>query len=192
MHRILYLGLDPSRYKHSGELVHCPIIQVTPNPIDEEISRVWPLITHVLFTSPSAVKHWPLSLEGKTIISIGHATASMLLVPSIIAPFATQEGVIALLETLDLTNVYLLWPRSSKARPLLLEYLAERKTHIFDLYETSLRRPEVWPDLTSFDEIVFTSPSTVQAFVRLFGSIPADKKITPIGPVTAKLLQIIL
>jgi len=190
MHRILYLGLDPSRYKHSGELLHCPIIQITPNSLDEETKRVWPLITHVLFTSPSAVKYWPLPLIGKQIISIGAATASVLPVPSITAPFATQEGVIALLDTLDLSEAYLFWPRSSRSRAFLSEYLAGKKIHVFDLYETTLRRPEVMPDLIRFDEIVFTSPSTVYAFLELFSFIPLDKKITSIGPVTAEVINL--
>jgi len=192
MHRILYLGIDPSRYVYDGLLTHCPIIQTIPAVLDEETKRMWPLITHVLFTSRSAVTHWPLPLAEKVVLSIGHSTSASLPSPSLIAPSATQEGVIALLEKMDLLNAFILWPRSSRSRSLLLEYFAEQKihVHVFDLYTTCLRRPEVLPDLSLFDEIVFTSPSTVEAFLELYGSIPAGKKITPIGPVTAKTLQI--
>jgi uroporphyrinogen-III synthase len=185
MHRILYLGIDPSRYVHQGSLVHCPIIQTVPRACDEILS-IWPNITHVLFTSPSAVRHWPLPLAGKKLLAIGAVTAQAIKEPSLIAPIATQEGVIALLQTLDLG--YLLWPRSTKSRSTIADYLTAQKIrfHLFDLYETETLRPDPLPNLDSFDEIVFTSPSTVHAFLELYGFFPTRKKLTPIGPITAK------
>jgi uroporphyrinogen-III synthase len=57
-----------------------------------------------------------------------------------------------------------------------------------DLYETVAQRVEPVPDLRLFDEIVFTSPSTVDAFFEIFGHIPSGKKIVAIGPVTADRL----
>lgn len=191
MHKILYLGIDPSRYKHAGLLVHCPIIKTVPIfPLDDLVVRIWPSITHVLFTSPSAVKHWPLSLIEKKILSIGGGTSSEIPMTSLIAPFSTQEGVIELIESLDLSGAYLFWPHSSKSRPLIQAYLTRKKVrfYAFDLYETQTHRPSSLPDLAEFAEIVFTSPSTVHAFIELFGAIPSEKKITSIGPVTASLV----
>jgi len=172
----------PSRYKHTGHLIHYPIIHTVPLPID---IHNWPEVTHVLFTSPNAVKHWTLPLHSKTLISIGPSTAS-LLPPSLIAPFATQEGVIALLQTL--TIPYLLWPRSSQSRPLLTSYLTENNIRFqaVDLYKTV---SQYMGPLPEYDEIVFTSPSTVRAFTQIFGPIPSGKKITAIGPITADYLR---
>ncbi len=189
MHKILYLGIDPSRYRYQGELTHCPIIRTVPLPLDPNVFSVWSSITHVLFTSPSSVQHWPLALDGKQLLSVGHGTASQLKSSSLIAPFATQEGVIELIKTLDIG--YLLWPRSSQARPVLEEYLIQSQIRflVVDLYETQIQVQRV--DLNAFDELVFTSPSTVHAFVELYGSIPFEKKITPIGPITARALEII-
>lgn len=194
MHKILYLGLDSSRYNFQGELVHCPIIKTVPIlPLTAQALLEWPSITHVLFTSPSAVNYWPLSLLDKQVIVVGNGTASQLSVPPLIAPFATQEGVIALLETVDLSSANVLWPRSSKSRAILVDYLTAKKVRFqaLDLYHTQTNIPAILPDLNQFDELVFTSPSTVHAFVEIFGPIPKEKKLTPIGPVTAKLLQII-
>ena len=192
MHKVLYVGLDPTRYIAANKadvlVVHCPIIQTKSNQV--KLSD-WSEITHVLFTSPSAVNYWHFPLEGKTIISIGLATSAALPVTSLIAPFATQEGVIALLETIDLTNAYLLWPKSSKSRPLLIEYLQKRQIRFraIDLYETSVCSPEMLPNLADFEEIVFTSPSTVAAFVQIFGPLPSDKQLTAIGPITRKAIS---
>lgn len=187
--KILYLGVDPSRYLHTGELIHYPVIRTIPiEALDETTQQIWPRVTHLVFTSPSAVKHWTgfASCEQKAVIAIGPATASLLRNP-LIAPFATQEGVIALLETLELSEAYFLLPRSSRARPLLTEYLQRRGVGFLalDLYQTIPHNPGPLP---AFDEIVFTSPSTVEAFLQLHGCIPRDKKITAIGPVTKNAL----
>ncbi len=149
--------------------------------------------THVIFTSKNGVRHWHEvgNAKGKIAIAIGEATARQLRqqgVEPLVAPYATQEGVIALLETLPLENSYLLYPRSKLARPHLAKYLKQRNAPVFilDLYETIFQKIEPVPDLGQFDEIVFTSPSTVEGFLRIFGALPRDKKLTAIGPITEK------
>lgn len=188
--RILYLGTDPSRYLHTGELTHYPVIQTTlikPTTI--------PDCTHWLFTSPNAVRHWFSCVDAVTgiYLAVGPSTEAALLkrgIPALVAPEATQEGMIALLASLDLQNAILGWPKSSRARPVLSDYLRNLGLRFIpiDLYETVTQTKEPKPHLSDFDEIVFTSPSTVDAFLEIFGAIPWEKKITPIGPITAKRL----
>ena len=60
------------------------------------------------------------------------------------------------------------------------------------IYDTRTVQPKVVPDLTKVDEIVFTSPSTVKAFLDVFSEIPQDKKLTTIGPVTEQALYGVL
>jgi len=91
---ILYLGIDPSRWKGGRPLVHYPVIktELTREPDWTD----WPLFTHLLFTSRSAVLHWN-RFEGKKIIAIGEATAELLRerrCSPLVAPEATQEGVV--------------------------------------------------------------------------------------------------
>ena len=198
--RVLYLGIDPSNYVAEGEIVHYPIIRtVLQVTWTEELRHSALQCTHWLFTSPSAVKHW-FSLDGvadvmvgKQIIALGAATATALKIHgfhSLVAEIPTQEGVIATLDTLSLDSAYLGWPHSSKARPLLAGYLAQKKIAWLDidLYDTLPQKIEPLPDVLAFDEIVFTSPSTVDAFCEVFGPIPWDKRIVPIGPITAARL----
>jgi uroporphyrinogen-III synthase len=98
--------------------------------------------------------------------------------------------MIEMLETMDLEGALIGWPRSSKARTVLGDYLSRRGVSLLsiDLYEPVMQRLEPVTVLATFDEIVFTSSSTVDAFLEIFGSIPWDKKIVSLGPITAKRL----
>lgn len=107
----------------------------------------------------------------------------------LIANPSTQEGVIELLETLDLLNAYILFPHSRRAREALLNYLKSFRHYSFALYDTIFQQPGPIPDLTMIDEIVFTSPSTVEGFLRIFGEFPKGKKMTAIGPITAAAMN---
>ena len=57
------------------------------------------------------------------------------------------------------------------------------------LYETLPAQLDKLPDLNKVDEIHFTSPSTVRAFLKLYGCFPKNKSLTAIGPVTQEYLQ---
>ncbi len=189
--QILYLGLDPSRYPQ--KVVHYPVIR-TELIEGLDVSKA-DFATHFLFTSRSAVKHWfELSSVNGQVLAVGMATAAALRQQGIearVAPTATQEGIVELFETMDLSSSYLFWPRSALARSIIEEYLMKRNAPFcaLDLYETKWQRLEPVPDLANFDEIVFTSPTTVDAFLKIFGAIPNDKKLTPIGPVTKAALE---
>ena len=196
--RVLYVGTDPSRYQHTGELVHYPVIRtVLRASIDDVLRRDVARCTHWLFTSPNAVRHWfSIGAPGcfEKSFAVGPSTAAALWQKGIqakVAPIATQEGLIELLEVVDLEGALIGWPRSSKARTVLGDYLSRRSVSFLSivLYEPVTQRLEPVPDLALFDEIVFTSPSTVEAFLEIFGRIPWEKKIVPIGPVTADRLE---
>jgi uroporphyrinogen-III synthase len=155
--------------------------------------------THFLFTSRSAVKHWFSLSSVKSqvlaqVLAVGPGTAAALQergIEAIAATQATQEGMVELLKTMDLENAFIFWPRSALARPVIEDFLKKIKVPFYalDLYETKWQRPEPVPNLEDFDEIVFTSPTTVDAFLKIFGAIPKDKKLTPIGPVTEAALS---
>lgn len=191
---VLYLGLDPKNFPHA---IHYPVIRT--ERVAGQVPREWPQFTHVIFTSRSAVRHWweiQKSFD-KMAIAIGEGTAGELRargVHPLVAPEATQEGVIALLDRMDLANTYLFLPCSGKARSSLSRYLEEQCIRFFrlDLYDTLFQKPESVPRLGEVDEIVFTSPSTIEGFLRIFGELPAGKKLTAIGPITQKLIDNLL
>ncbi len=194
MKRVLYLGLRPPKNVEGGEVVHYPVIKIIPVPQPS----VLPQYSHVIFTSQSTVtlviKSEP-SLDGKFVISVGRATTKLLesygVRVSETANPEQAEGVIDLLEELDLTGACVYWPHSSRSRPLIAEYL-ERMGVQYDapiVYETHLCRPREDVYVDDFDEVVFTSPSTVDGFLELFGELTSAKKIRCIGAVTNGYLQ---
>lgn len=189
--KVLYLGLDPTHFKTFGQIIHYPVIKTIPRKITISIDQY----THIIFTSKTTVKYLPNILKSQFIIAIGNITAKHLtergFPPHVIAEDETQEGIIAELEKMDLSRAHILLPHSSLARPKLEEYLKSKNIRYFacDLYDTVAQRPFPVPDLNLIDEIVFTSPSTVHAFLEIFSPIPREKKLTAIGPITKSVLD---
>jgi uroporphyrinogen-III synthase len=207
--RILYLGLDPTHYQGQGEITHWPIIQIFPRPLSEptvyQALRHFEHYSHILVTSKSTVAilheylpqlgiHLPI-WANKTTLAIGQVTAKSLqacgITPAQIAQEETAEGMIQMLKQLPLELAHVFWPHSAQARPLIKNFLV---THLIRhttciLYEPRLQISEILPDLESFDEIVFTSPSTVEAFLQIFKTMPFHIQAIAIGPITAHALK---
>lgn len=196
----LYLGLDPSRYPF--EVTHYPVIR-TEKIVSEELVKAfqsWPDFTHVIFTSRTAVSYWfeeypLLKNDSKVWIAVGASTGAGLKslgIDPLVAREETQEGVISLLSTLDLKKSFVFMPRSKKSRPKIIDYLHLQNTRYLslDLYDTFPQKKMPAPLLENFEKIVFTSPSTVYAFLEIYGSLPKDKCLIAIGPVTQKTLDL--
>jgi len=188
MTKILYLGLDPERYP--AKVIHYPVIRTEKLPLKKEALSFWPQCTHVIFTSRTAVLYWKENLSGKTLIAIGPATGLLLGCESLMPLTPTQEGIIELLQKIDLRNAFVFLPHSRRSRPHLREFLERQNVrHVaLELYDTVLVQPDFPISLDEVDEIVFTSPSTVEGFLKIFGKIPDDKKLTCIGGVTEEAL----
>lgn len=205
----LYLGLDPKEFKTTKPVIHFPVIQTRPIALDKpEIRSVFSDLenyTHCIFTSKMAVNYFfealrfyglpNDSLKGKIIFSIGEVTSKELKKKGIdeikLPKIATQEGMIALLKKQDWEGGYLFYPRSAIARCLLEQFLikGEIRHQLCPLYETVPHAEGGIPDWEGIDEIVFTSPSTVNAFFNFFSSVPNGIALTSIGPVTEKALK---
>ena len=208
--KALYLGLSPKHFQK--EVTHLPLIEIIPRSFDRfDICSAFadiPEYTHIIFTSKSGVEvffaclkekgYSVEDLKGKEILAIGKVTAKYLEEQGAevtkIAETETQEGMIHLLNLEDLKKAYVFLPQSSRARCALVQSLILRgvRHQRCDLYDTVPRQIHVKPDLHAFDEIIFTSPSTVDAFEKVFGRAPKGKILTAIGPVTQSKLKCIL
>lgn len=216
MQRILYLGTNSQHFEQTrrGEnvqIVHYPVITLIPRSIDhEDIREAFSTLdqyTHIFFTSKNAVriffddlsmlKRDPSQLHNKIFIAIGPVTAHYLAIcfraPDFTAQIETQEGLILLLKKIPISHSSrFLFPHSSLSRNALVSFFKQNQIRYFafDLYDTVFQKPAFDIDLASIDEIIFTSPSTVQGFLHIFGSIPKDKKLYAQGPITrARLLN---
>ena len=125
------------------------------------------------------------------MFAVGRATAEVLERVDCIAHIETAEGIVAELEKRDLSSANICLPRSALSRTVIPDYLHMRGVSFTApiLYDTAQRRPDPLPLLDEFDEIIFTSPSGVQAFVDIFGALPKDKQLTAMGPITEKALE---
>jgi uroporphyrinogen-III synthase len=182
--RILYLGLRPK-----PGTFHYPVIRTKYLGGVEQALSLWPQFTHVIFTSQTAVSYWPGPWD-KKVIAIGEKTAASLRgkgIEPLVAAEATQEGVIALISQID---GYFFLPHSKLSRSVLIDYFRKNEIRHFALalYTTENIAPQPIPSLDGFDEIVFTSPSTVMGFLEIYKKLPKDKKLTAIGPITETAL----
>lgn len=211
-HTILYLGLTlPDHLKKTQHVryLHYPVIRTVPHsPSSANIKQSFnqmQLYTHLLFTSKTAVRlffeylplfgHQITDLHAKHIIAVGQATAAQIREydthVDIVAQRESSEGIIDVLQKEDLSKAHLFWPHSALSRPVITTFLRERLIAFQEctLYDTVKNFSFPKPNLAAINEIFFTSPSTVDAFLNIFGSLPSDKKVTPIGEITADYLN---
>lgn len=214
MKKILYFGLqlpDDRKYNRENAIVlHCPLIAIESFSLsDPKIVAAFTNFdigyTHILLTSKEGVRlffnaltRFDLKVGNKIIVAVGKATARSIALNGETAAFVaseeSSEGIVKLLESMDLTNTSFFWPCSTLSRKVIPNFF-ERKRIPFctiPLYTTVTNetcKEFLLEHLTDADELVFTSPSTVNAFVDLYGAIPRGKQITSIGPVTEMALR---
>lgn len=201
----LYFGLNKNAYYTNGTVEHLPLIEIKPTDKKQlfDLNKQIKLATHLLVTSQTTlhllIHHFKVSkeiLKQKKIIAVGQATAEALqkenLFVGYIATSESQEGLIELINRIPWrTNDTLFYPKSKSARPKLLDFLSERKIqvhslNIYDSYSVLLKKK---PDLSKYDELVFTSSSTVLSFFQNFKEIPSSVKIVCKGDVTKKIIE---
>lgn len=198
---------------NNKEYIHTPLIEIVPVKDDtklrEAISQWYDdkseNIGYLLFTSRYAVKYWSLNLDGrdpqhvmpnKKVVSIGATTTQAL----VDAGFLNVEQV-------DVDNSYgvidwfakrergpVLIPRSNLALPLIPEGLEDLGFQVTTVtaYENKMPSNPKKVDLSKISRIIFTSPSTIDNFVKLYGYLPTDKELKTRGVVTEKHLTQLL
>jgi uroporphyrinogen-III synthase len=196
--KILYLGSDPARFAGDDEVTHLQIIEIVPRKVEglKWIFDDWEEYTHLLFTSKHAVSIFYEFMKGygfspkHPVIAVGQSTAKAARERGWENLFsASDESQEGLLQALKRKNwgrsEYILMPRSSLARGTLLNFLLERdiRHQVCDIYDT-VPKEALLPDLEQFDQIFFSSPSTVHAFFSQIDRMPKRPKLEAIGPVT--------
>ncbi len=199
---VLYLGSDPERFRaqRKQRIIHFPLLEVVPRSLHStamaHILDDLPNYTHSIFTSKSTVWILRQHLRAlKNIFAIGKSTAAALekegVVPTWVAKEETQEGIIEHLRLFDWNEEsYVFLPRSALARSALENFLIlqQIRHQVCDLYDMQIKSIAP-PSLDNIEEIVFTSPSTVNAFRQFFPHPPVEQRLTPIGPITAEALR---
>jgi len=172
---------------------------------------------YLLFTSRYAVRYFfkelhalhkdTRALKGIRIVSIGKVTSEELnkqgITPDLQAEIEDSYGVLALFQrekaqqnevqapngVQETQNI--LFPRSNLALPIIPEGLVALGyvVHPVVIYECRLPAQVEKVDLTRIHSIVFTSPSCIDNFLRIYGELPTDKEIIVRGRITQQRLN---
>ncbi|MCR4769956.1 MAG: uroporphyrinogen-III synthase [Bacteroidaceae bacterium] len=202
--RTLFTGITEDIEKlrqHYGQDVVCtPLIEITePDDINSLKEACKQLINYdyLLFTSRFAVRHC-ISLCAQIpptlrIVSIGTTTTAEL-----------HKAGISNVEQVDKDNSYgvvewfeqqargkILFPRSDIALPIICDGLKKLgfDVHAITAYKNRMPINPTKVNIDDFDQIVFTSPSTVNHFVELYRALPTNKKLVARGPITQQAIN---
>ncbi len=192
----LYTGLTSP----DNTYIHTPLIEIVPVDDDNPLLRAIADIDsydYVLFTSRYAAKYvGALSVRHTRIVSIGRTTTKALHQIGVEEVYEVEEdnsyGVISWFSRQP--RGHILIPRSNLALPIIPEGLRQLGFDV-DCITAYINRMPEHPkkvNLDEIDRIVFTSPSTIDNFIRLYGTLPKKKELVTRGPITEQHLQTIL
>ena len=205
----LYTGTNPQQFKLLGKILHLPMIHLQQAALKPAIvNRLIDDLDQcdmVIFTSRFAVTSFFHILDGrhddlhrlreKDFIVIGKNTAQALrqyhLEPALISSIETSEGLLeAIVNRYDVRGKRILFPRSSLPNPLLHDALTKKGARVDQVavYQNTKPPKRALPQ-EGIERIVFTSPSTVQNFLKDYGAIPGHWKIISKGPRTSRALR---
>ena len=191
---VLVLGNHPQKYNRLGNIVHRPIIDCVAIDDFSKADAVFKDIANydwIAFTSVNGAKYLfeRLYLMGKDaralanakIAAIGKTTAQRLKEFGITADLIPQNessaGMLEEFAKLDMKDKKVLLPQSQIASKELPDGLIAMQAQIekVPVYKTV----DIEPDPIDFDyidQILFTSGSTVRAFIKRFGEVPENIK----------------
>ena len=192
----LYTGLTSP----DANYIHTPLIEIVPVDNDTQLRRAIADIDsydYVLFTSRYAAKYvGALSVKHTRIVSIGRTTTKALHQIDVEEVYEVEEdnsyGVVSWFSSQSRGRVLI--PRSNLALPIIPEGLRQLGFEV-DCVTAYINRMPEHPkkvNLDEIDRIVFTSPSTIDNFVSLYGALPENKELITRGPITEQHLQTIL
>ena len=192
--------------KTGFEPVSIPLIRTIPVEFSmEEVLAFSP--DFVIISSKNGVKHFfsripPEKFKSSRFIAVGSSTAKKLeelSIEPLIPENFSGEGLVELLNSIDLDGKKFLIVRPKVARKLVSEFLKKSGAEVKEVvvYET-VANEDIKETLMAeinrgFEILAFTSPSNFKSFLRLTGEkgreILNKGKIVPIGHVTQKAIE---
>jgi uroporphyrinogen III methyltransferase/synthase len=206
--KILFTGLSKDRFFIKGTYFHVPLIEIKPMPDYKEFDNYIKGISDydwIIFASRYAVEYFfkrlktvrldARSLNGIKIAAIGSSTKNRLLdfgiKADLVPEVESSKGLIEEFKKIDPENKKIFLPRSDISDKGLEVELKKSGAKVTTSFAYRNVMPDNLPDLDlkDFDELVFTSPSTVRNFKKRYKRLPRKVKIRYIGDVTLKELK---
>jgi len=200
--RILFVGTSPEKYRHLGTIVHRPLIKLVGLEDYSEADGILGRLNDydwVVFTSRNGVRYFferlnALGLDGRAFgpakaAVIGATTAAELKSYGILADIQPKEetsaGLLEEFRKIPVGKKRILLVRPQAGADTLPQGLAGLGAICEQV--AVYRNVEVEPDDVDFDfidQVLFTSGSTVRAYVKHFGAVPAGIRVFCLGPPT--------
>jgi uroporphyrinogen III methyltransferase/synthase len=199
---VLVLGNHPQKYSRLGNIVHRQIIDCVGIEDYTKADLVLKDIAGfdwIVFTSVNGAKYLferlytmgkdARSLSNARIAAIGKTTAQRLkefgITADMVPENESSSGLLEEFAKLNMKNKKVLLPQSEIASKELPDGLCNMQAIIekVPVYKTIDLEPDSI-DFDYIDQILFTSGSTVRAFVKHFGQVPENVKSYCLGPPT--------
>ncbi|MBU4342417.1 MAG: uroporphyrinogen-III C-methyltransferase [Candidatus Omnitrophica bacterium] len=203
--RVLFTGLSKERFFTDGTYYHLPLIDIGPlddyKEFDSHLKKIrqfdWIVFAsrygvEYFFGRLKKIGHDSRILNNIKIAGVGNSTKARLLDFGISADLVPQkessEGLIEEFEKIDIRGKNIFLPRSDISDKGLEKAFQKLGAIIAtsSAYRNRISRDLPDLDLTSFDEVMFTSPSTVRNFRKRYGRLPEHVKAKCIGDVTLR------
>ncbi len=197
--RIFLPGTHPEKYAHLGTIIHRPLIRSVHLENYAEADEVFAQLQSfqwIVFTSTNGVKFFfdrlkandldTRALHGVNVAAIGATTAEALSRLGIRADMVPNlESSVGLLEEFakkDMKGQHVLLVRPRVGASRLKDGLLEAGAVVDSV--VVYRNIQIEPsdiDFEFVDQILFTSGSTVRAFIDHYGSVPKHVKVLCLG-----------
>jgi len=200
--RILLPGTHPEKYQHLGTIIHRPLIKLVP--IEDYTEADKPLknldaFDWIVFTSTNGVKFFferlnairldARALHSVKVAAIGATTAEMLRSYGVLVDMQPESessaGLLEEFEKIGVAGKKILLVKPEVGSPVLFDKLSAAAAFVEVV--VVYKNIDIEPQETNFDfidQILFTSGSTVQAFLRRYGSVPEGLKVYCLGQPT--------
>ncbi|MDR1675714.1 MAG: uroporphyrinogen-III C-methyltransferase, partial [Tannerella sp.] len=205
---VLVTGTSAQEYARYTNLTHTPLIQIEKMPRNRSLEAALDAIRSfdwLIFTSRYGVQAFfeicrercvdLRALAGLRVASVGKTTSSELhgrgIFPDLQPETESAEGLVHAFAATGLTAQRILLPRSDRGLRYLSEALEGLGHDVTDLpvYRNRVNACAKRTDLSRFAKIIFTSPSGVDAFIRLYGALPSGVQLVARGKTTGDKLK---
>ncbi len=206
--KIFFTGLSKERFFIKGTYFHLPLVKIKPmkdyREFDNYIKHI-SVYDWIVFASRYGVEYFfkrlkILGLDARIlyragIAAVGGSTKNRLLDFGIKADLVPKDessaGLIEKFSKLNLKDKKIFLPRSDLSGKGLDDGLRKLGASVISSFAYRNVMPDSLPDLNleDFDEIFFTSPSSVRNFKKKYKKVPGKVRIRSIGEVTLKEIK---
>lgn len=177
LQQVYYTGTTPPEQRQPyDKVIFAPLIKIVDSDAEQPDTDGY---DWVIFTSRYGVRHYRQEIKNVKVASVGPVTSAELrkrgIEPDFESPTESAEGIISFFAGQPESRILL--PRSDKGLRALTEGLRQHEVTDLPVYRNIPNAEATAQNLAAVDKIVFTSPSTVEAFRALYPDADLTDKL---------------